>query len=278
MAKLKAILQSIIICVAVTAYSIASAEMLISPTRIVMDNANRNATMILRNTSDGPRTFRLSWEDKQARESGGYTLVEEGELWPASAKDMLRFSPRQILVGPGENQTVRFNWRPPADLASGEYRSHLLLQVIPNISEPTAMLNVDSPEEGLGVQVAMQMSFSIPVIVRNNTDMPAVSMGSVKAVPTADAKNVALQVILNRSGDASSVGRVSVEMQRSNDSPVELIGEKREFAIYSELDSRELTIPLRESGIPAGAIVRIAYEGSGEYQGVLFAEKVFKTE
>ena len=70
---------------------------------------------------------------------------------------MVRLSPKQITVGPGENQTVRFNLRPPADLDSGEHRSHLLLQVIPEVSEPSSSVNVDFDQEGVGVQVFMQM-------------------------------------------------------------------------------------------------------------------------
>ena len=243
-----------------------------------MDTTRNNATMSLRNTSSGPRTFRLSWQNKQALESGGYKTIEEGVDWPAAAQDMLRFSPRQILVGPGETQTIRFNWRPPSDLPSGEYRSHLLLQVLPDVSEPASTMSMDGPSDGIGVQVFMQMSFSIPVIVRNNADTPSVSIGGVKAVPTKDGKKLALDMELTRSGNASSFGNVSVEMQRDDNSPVELIGSKKGFSIYTELDSRRVTIPLRDAKIPAGAIVRIAYEGSEEYQGITWAEKVFKTE
>jgi hypothetical protein len=82
----------------------------------------------------------------------------------------------------------------------------------------------------------------------------------------------------NRSGNASSFGRVVVEMQRNADSPVEKIGEYKELAIYHELNQRKITIPLRDASIPAGAWVRIAYEGIKEYQGILWAEKVFQTK
>ena len=88
--------------------------MLISPTRVMVDQENRSATMTLRNSSSGSRTYRLSWEDKRATEEGSYTEVPEGEAWP-SAQELIRFSPRQITVGPGENQTVRFSFRPPTD-------------------------------------------------------------------------------------------------------------------------------------------------------------------
>ncbi|MGK0319963.1 MAG: fimbrial chaperone protein, partial [Granulosicoccus sp.] len=157
------IVKSILLSLALWLLSSAAyADMLVSPTRVIMNDANRSATLILRNTSNGSRTYRLSWQDKRANENGSYTIITEDEEWP-SAKEMIRLSPRQITVGPNENQTVRFNWRPPADLPSGEYRSHLLLEVIPDISEPTATMGVQAPVDEVGIQIFMQMSFSIPV-------------------------------------------------------------------------------------------------------------------
>ncbi len=272
------LVRSVLVSLALCLCSVASADILISPTRVLMNDENRSATLTLRNPSDGSRTYRLSWEDKRANSKGRYTLVPEGEEWP-SAKGMIRHSPRQITVGPNDNQTVRFNWRPPADLPSGEYRSHLLLEVIPDISEPTATLGGVSPsKDGVGIQVFMQMSFSIPVIVRHNTDAPIVSISDVKAVPTNDKKHLALEVMFNRDGNASSFGRVVVETQLNRDSPVEKIGEYKELSIYHEVGERKVTIPLRDAKIPEGAWVRVAYEGLKEYQQVLWAEKVFQAK
>jgi fimbrial chaperone protein len=271
------LLTSILISLALFLSSAAYADMLISPTRVLMDDTNRSTTLVLRNPSNGSRTYRLSWQDKRVDENGSYTMIKEDEEWP-SAKGMVRLSPRQITVGPNENQTVRFNWRPPADLASGEYRSHLLLEVIPDISEPTATLGTEAPTDGVGIQVFMQMSFSIPVVVRHNTDAPQVSIKDVKAVPFKDGKHLALQLTFDRVGNASSFGRVSVEMQRNSKSPVEQIGEYGELSIFQEVGRRKITIPLRDARIPEGAWVRVAYEGLNEYQGVLWDEKVFQAK
>ncbi len=269
----KSVFISMVLCLS----SIASADMLISPTRVLMDNENSSATIVLRNPSEGSRTYRLSWEDKRAEEDGGYTLLTDNDVFP-SAKDMIRLSPRQITVGPGENQTVRFSWRPPADLPSGEYRSHVLLKVIPDISEPTATLGGATSDENVGIRVFMQMSFSIPVVARHNTEAPQVSIEEVKAVPIKDGQHRGLALTFNRTGNASSYGRIVVEMQRDADSPVELIGELGEMSIFQELEKRNVTIPLRDATIPTGALVRVAYEGLNEYQGTLWAEKVFQAK
>lgn len=271
----KSLAKPLLFSLAVWLSSAVHADMLISPTRVFMDDDNTSATLVLRNPSEGSRTYRLSWQDKRANEDGSYSMITDGEEWP-SAKEMVRLSPRQITVGPNENQTVRFSWRPPADLAAGEYRSHLLLQVIPDISEPTATLGGEGPKDGVGIQVFMQMSFSIPVVVRHGTDAPNITIGEVKAVPTKNKDHLGLELVFNRAGNASSFGRVLVEMQRNADSPVEQIGQYGELSIFQELDQRRITIPLREARIPEGALVRVAYEGLNEYQGILWAEKVFQ--
>lgn len=276
MTTIQFITRAALICALLLLAPGVHSDMLVSPTRVLMTDQNRSATLVLRNPSDGPRTYRLRWEDKQAREEGGYDLVEEGESWP-SARDMVRLSPRQITVGPGENQTVRFSFRPPSDLASGEYRSHVLLQVVPDISEPAAAFGGDSSIDNVGIRVFMQMSFSIPVVVRYDVDQPQVSISSVKAVPVKNGESLGLEVTFDRTGNASSYGRVSVEMQRDADSPIEEIGQHGDLSIFPELDRRKIVIALRDKNIPSGAFVRIAYEGIREYKGVLWAEKVFQT-
>lgn len=275
MKNIMRISASLVVMMITLACGSLQADMLISPTRVLLDKDHKSATLVLRNPSDGPRSYRLSWEDKRSKEEGGYGVVGADEDWP-SAKDMVRVSPRQITVGPNENQTVRFSWRPPADLASGEFRSHLLLEVIPDVSEPTATLEGKGPREGVGIQVFMQMSFSIPVVVRHETGIPQVAINAVNAVALKDGKHMGLELTLDRTGNASSFGRVLVEMQRSADSPVEKIGEYRDLSIYKELNKRKITIPLRDASIPEGAWVRIAYEGVQEYEGILWAEKVFQ--
>ena len=69
-----------------------------------------------------------------------------------------------------------------------------------------------------------------------------------------------------------------MEMQKDAESRVKQIGQYKELSIFRELATRKVTVPLREKSIPKGAVVRIAYEGTKEYKGTLWAEKVFKIE
>jgi hypothetical protein len=256
----------------------AWSDMLISPTRASVDSDNRSATLVLRNTSDGSRTYRLAWEDKRVNAQGGYEMVGEGEDWP-SAASMVRFSPRQITVGPGENQMVRLNFRPPSSLAAGEYRSHLKLQVVAESSEPTSVIEMDDPErENVGFKLFMQMSFSIPVIARYKVAPPEVTIADVKVVPASKERNMALAITLDREGASSSYGDMVVEMQKDANSPVEVIGRRKDVYVFHETKRKVVDVPLRDKAIPAGSWIRVAYDGIGEYEGRLWDEQVFQSK
>jgi hypothetical protein len=253
-------------------------DMLVSPTRAAMDGDNRSATLVLRNTSDGARTYRLAWEDKRVNAQGRYEMVGEDEDWP-SAAGMVRFSPRQITVGAGENQTVRLSFRPPSDLAPGEYRSHLKLQVVSEMSEPTSVVEMDHPEmDDVGFKLFMQMSFSIPVIARYKVSPPEVTISGVEVVPASTDRNMALAITLDREGESSSYGDLVVEMQKDASSPVEVIGRSKELYVFQETKQKVVKVKLRDRAIPAGSWIRVAYDGVGEYQGRLWDEKIFQSQ
>ncbi len=255
----------------------ASSDMLISPTRAMMNEDNRSATFTLRNTSDGSRTFRLSWEDKKSDSFGGLQKVSDDDNWP-SLDGMVRFSPRQITVGPGENQTVRLSFRPPSDLTKGEYRSHLLLKIVSEESEPTSVVNMEHPDvEGASIQLFMQTSFSIPVVARYGVSPPSVTIGDIEVVPASSEGNMALKVTLEKEGDSSSYGNLVVEMQRDQGSPVQRIGRREGLNIFHELNRRVVKVPLREKSIPSGLWIRIAYEGAEEYDNKLWDERIFQS-
>ncbi|MDI9244471.1 Fn3-like domain-containing protein [Marinobacter sp. CHS3-4] len=260
-----------------TSFSVSS-EMLISPTRAILTMDQRSTSITLRNTSDGARTYRLSWEDKRVNSDGRYEAVEEGESWP-SAASMIRFSPRQITVGPQENQTVRLNFRPPGDIEPGEYRSHLRLQVVAESSEPTSSFKMDHPEnEGISMQLFMQMSFSLPVIARVGLEPPAVSISSVEVLPAENNEGMRLEVTVNRKGEASSFGDLTVEMQRNANSKVELIGRYKDLYLFPETSEKKVRVRLRDQRIQPGSWIRVAYEGEAEYSGILWDERIFQSK
>jgi len=254
----------------------ASANMLISPLRVLFDDNNRSASITLRNTGDGPRTYRLGWVQREMSERGGYKRAADVARIPPAADPMIRFSPRQVTVGAGQNQTVRLSYRPPADLENGEYRSHLKLEVLPDLSEPINKIDLGTTAEGITMELDMQMSFTLPVLIRKGVTPPEVSISSIEVLPASQQDPLRLEVTIERKGESSSFGNVMVEYQLDQNSPVQLIGKQGDLAIFTEVDRRIVTIPLGTQQIPAGAWVRVAYEGAQEYAGQVWDERVFR--
>lgn len=276
----KNLVRLLIVVLSIGAAPGINADMLISPTRAILNDDLRSAELTLRNTSDGARTYRLGWQDKKVVDArGAYEPVEENEAFP-SASGMVRFSPRQIIVGPGENQTVRLSYRPSADIEPGEYRSFLHLQVVSEESEPTSVMSMeDAGGEGVNFKLFMQMSFSIPVVVRHETSPPNVKITDVKVLPgEGESRRMALEVRIARQGESSSFGQVIVEAQETPQSPVVLIGKRDELSIFPEMKERIVRVPLNAGGVPAGSWIRVAYEGAAEYTGTLWDERIFQSK
>ncbi len=254
------------------------ADMLVSPLRVHLDKDHQTASVILRNPSDGSRTYRLEWIEQRMSEDGVYSQYKEGEtVLHAPASSYLRLSPRQITVPPRGNQRVRIHYRPGADMAPGEYRSHLLFRVVGKLSEPHSVSKIDGGD-GMTLMLNMQLSVAIPVVVRHQTDEPPqVKISEVTPLPsTAPGQTARLAVVLQRSGLGGSFGRVVVDMQTSPEAPVERIGLSDNVSVFAEIDRRRLVLNLRDQNIPAGAWLRVAYEGLDEFKGLLWDEQVFQ--
>jgi len=254
------------------------ADILISPIRVHLDDDNKTASVILRNPSKGPRTYRLEWIEQRMSEDGIYKQYKEGEVVQHSvASPYLRLSPRQVTVPANGNQSVRIQYRPSADMKPGEYRSHLFFRVMPELSEPFSVTEM-SGGEGITLKLNMQLSMSIPVVVKHQvSELPEVKIIAVDPVPaTAPGQSAQLAVTLQRSGMAGSFGKVVVEMQAGPDAPVELIGMAGNVSVYADAAQRRLVLNLRDQQIPVGAWLRVAYEGMEEYKGHIWDEKVFQ--
>lgn len=262
--------------------TMAKADVLVSPLRVYFDDkTKRTISVTMRNPSNGSRTYRLELIEQHMDEDGTQAPYKEGEkIRHQSASPYLRISPRQVTVPAQANQTVRVEFRPDAKMAPGEYRSHLLFRVVSELSEPYSVTEMkgSGDSKGMTVKLNMQLSVAIPVVIRYKlTEPPQVKVTDIKITPTTEqGKTAMLAVTLQRSGAASSFGRVVVEMQRGRDAPVERIGVLDNVAVYADVRQRRALISLRDQKLPVGAWVRVAYEGTDEYEGRLFGEQTLQ--
>jgi hypothetical protein len=138
---------------------------------------------------------------------------------------------------------------------------------------------MDHPEnDGISMQLFMQMSFSLPVIARVGLEPPEVAISSVEVLPAERDQGMRLAVTINRNGEASSFGNLVIEMQRNANTKVERIGRYEGLYIFPETGEKRVIVRLRDQQIQPGSWIRVAYEGQAEYRGILWDERVFQSK
>ncbi|ALU44481.1 fimbrial biogenesis chaperone [Pseudoalteromonas rubra] len=245
------------------------ANLLISPTRVVFDERQRSAKVFLINSSQEYKTYRLSFKEKLALPQGGYTDVSEQEN-PMRLSGLLRMTPKQVRLAPGERQVVKLALRRQRNMAAGEYRSHLFFQALPE--------KKNQDQEGVGIRLNMIMSYSIPLIYRQSASSPQVSIDEASLSRGKTGKLETVNLTLSRKGDASPFGGVRVFWRAQNRANWEEAALVNSFSIYPELSQAQLQLKLLTpemfQGVRSGQL-KVVYTGSGEYKGQSFAERIF---
>ena len=109
----------------------AMGQLMVSPTRVVFEGSDRSKQINLVNNGAETARYRISLVRRNMNADGKIVAVDENE--PGMyADEMVRFSPRQVTLAPGQSQTVRLMLRKKSGTADGEYRSHMLFQSLPD--------------------------------------------------------------------------------------------------------------------------------------------------
>ncbi len=144
----------------------AAASLMVTPLRVVFDERTRTAQITLVNQGDETGDYRISFIRQKMTETGQFVAVEANEQGMYSDL-MIRYSPRQVSLPPGQSQIVRLMLRKPRDLSAGEYRSHLLFQSIPKPSKSSLEKLSGKSGVGISVEIIPLVGITIPVIVRH---------------------------------------------------------------------------------------------------------------
>ncbi|MFY8328937.1 molecular chaperone [Pseudoalteromonas sp. ZZD1] len=239
----------------------ALADLLISPTRISFDERQRTAKVTVINTSKEYKTYRVIWSEKQSTATGGYITLPEPT--DTSLSSMTRLSPKQMRLAPGEKQTVKIAIRKPKDLAAGEYRSHLLFQALPN----------ENTKNKSSIKINMIMSYSIPVVMRENAELPTVVIEQAKVIKKTDTQRMQFNLKMNRSTKFSSYGKLSAYYKSDANSPEEKVAEIGNLSIFSDVKNADVTLSLfSDKNITKPGSVSFKYTGADEYADVIFAQ------
>lgn len=256
-------LSQFIACLVFLGVSQVQASLMITPTRVVMDERQRTAEVTLLNTTTSTKVYRILWQELKQTELGGYEELETPTDKDPIASNMIQYSPRKVTIEPGKYQRIKLRLRLKGDLPDGEYRSQLMMKVT------DVGVNPDSLEkeiDGAHLFLIPKLSFSIPVMVRKGVNNSATEIVSVD-LNTQNVDEAKMLVDVSHSGDFSSFGNVYVYMKPTAGSQVEKIGQVHNIALFRETKKRTVTIPLTVTQVPTGAVIQVVYSGEDEYEG-----------
>ena len=248
---------------------VAWADLLLNPTRVVIDNNDRSAEVTLINTSQKTNTYRIGWTENKALEQGGYDKMSAAEAaaFPV-ASNMIRFSPRQVTLKPGERQTVKLAISRKQGLAAGEYRSHLQFKAIP--PEKKAASDGDSQI----MSIAMLVSFAIPVVVVQGEVKYNLNFQNAQIHFNPARNTGSVKVQMTRSGPNSVIGNISAYWTPAGSSKEVLIAKAGDYNFWPEL--KRINAELIWTGTTFAKTdgkLRIVYEGVKEFRGKVFFDK-----
>ncbi|MBE9532490.1 MAG: fimbria/pilus periplasmic chaperone [Proteobacteria bacterium] len=224
---------------------------MITPTRIVFEERTRTAQVTLMNNGTESGNYRISFINQNMTDDGKFEPVEEGTEGMFS-NSMVRYSPRQITLPPGQSQVVRLMLRKPRELEDGEYRSHMLFQSLPKANKSSLESAVKKEAKNITVEIIPIVGISIPVIVRKGNINSKLTLSDTKII-TGDNTNpkTRIGVTMHRTGESSIYGDFRVIYTPKDGLPT-IVGLSNGVAVYTPNTIRHYKIPLT-----AGSDVKI---------------------
>jgi hypothetical protein len=219
---------------------------LVAPHAVYIDHATRSGSITISNPGDEPVEVGIAFGfGYPTTDSAGTVRLDLLDSVPAgepSALGWLQAFPRQFLLGPRQQQTLRLLATPPAGLPDGEYWARMLVSAKGG-KVPVAGV----PDSGaISVGLTLEVRTIIGVSYRKGALTTGLALAPVSAVREGDS--VMVRVPMTRTGTAAYLGTARVEVVNARG---ESLGDAdRAVAVYYTLDPR-MAVPV--GSLPAGA-------------------------
>ena len=242
----KYILGFVCVAVLVVVSAAPAYAVRILPPRIVMKSNESVAYVYVNNNSAKAETYRFGWLDVAMTKDGQVINLTNNpnESVPAyrSAQDYIRFSPRQTTIQPGQTQRIALFARRTPEMVDGEYRSHFLVQRMPDpVLDDT---NKQGDADGTKVGVNFLVSRSFPVYMYNGDVGGELSLDSArltwgeKGSGANGTTPYYVELSMSKTGNRSILGNIEV---LCGDAPIHV--SNKVFSLYAEADaSKELVL------------------------------------
>ncbi len=216
-------------------------DLIVTPTRVVFEGRTRAAQLGLVNRGSETATFRISVINMKMGENGELTEIARPEEGQQFAESLFRYSPRQVTLEPGASQAIRILLRKPADLAAGEYRSHMMMRGIPNVQSQS----IENLQTGsASVQLIPVFGIAVPVIIRHGDLAYDIKIDGTEFIPASSEEPLdRVRFQLQRTGNRSAFGDLTVSVVHNGEQVV--LAQTLRLAVYTPNTSRTVEMNLR---------------------------------
>lgn len=221
----------------------ADAQVLVAPPVVTVSENEPFGTFLVRNQSQEPQEvtidFRFGYPVTDSL--GTLTMVYGDTLVAArrSATAWLRAFPRQFMLAPGQQQSVRIVGRPDATADDGTYWTRIVTTSTPQ-SAPA-----DTSTAGVATQVIFRLEQITTLLLRKGETQTAVEFGDIRVLD--DSASLGILVPLRLGGNSPFLGRIAATL-RAADGRV-LADAHEFFAMYVDM-TKLFLFPRTE--LPAG--------------------------
>ncbi len=260
--------------------SVAQADMLITPTRVVFGDRDRFGLVTLANNGHTVSTYKIGWQFFRMVEKGAaYVEVTKDEL-PFDFSKYIVFSPRQVTLQPGASQKIRLALRRSDEMPEGDYHIHLKFSIVPD-ADLDVVLNTDTKkQQSAGLSVKINVGYTIPVILRSGDVHVDSSIGRIGLSRNPNNGLLKVSVPVERGGGPYSILGHLMVYHIDGDGNEERVGEVSNAYVFSEVDRRVFDVQLTKD-IVGGSLRVVLYDykyskSSGDNN--IYVEKTFSLE
>jgi len=219
---------------------LSQGNLLITPVRVVFQDTKSREDLNITNIGNDSSVFVISFLHYLMRNDGSFIEVAKGDS-STYADKYLRIYPRRIKLGPNESQTIRLQFRKPAVLNDGEYRTHIFFRAEKNLSI-LGMRDPNADSTKMAVKITPIFGISIPVIVRSGNLSNNIHLSEIKMNNINDSIS-RLSFSIFRDGNRSSYGNVVVSFQQQGGKQVE-IARSNGVGVYTEINYRNMIMQI----------------------------------
>lgn len=247
----------------------AEGVLYVSPLRVEVKPGEQTTTLSVTNKAAITKRYNVTSLDQVMNADGVTETVDNFEF---SAKRMMRFMPRRIVLEPGQRQLVRVMIRRPGGLPDGDYHTHLLFEE----EQPSVSASVsETLDKGFKLNMGAIYSVAIPVVIQHGDVTSTIALGDVSVVRKAEngAPNGYILAVVNRGGNAEATGFLTVKS--ADDKMTDLVSPRR-VRVYREANTVNLRLPLNEFGASYKGSAKVLFKRDNLPDSAVIGERVLE--